>query len=249
VPDVKKWRLLDTGADAPAWNMAVDEVLFLHSQNPALRTYGWNPPAVSLGYFQNFSAFESEKIKKLGVEIVRRATGGGAILHEDELTYSMAADMGDMPFAETNTDAYRVFHEIIIAALAGFGISASERGGMKLESDGGPAEYCFAKSASMDVVADGRKIAGSAQRRRGNRILMHGSIFLGPNRLVPEAASVSSLAGRRIGYEEFAVAFVSRARKNLGVEMISDMLTETEKKIAVEIASGKYSSGEWTRKK
>lgn len=229
--------------------MAVDEVLFLHSSIPALRIYGWNPPAISLGYFQRFSAFETERVKSLGVEIVRRATGGGAILHEDELTYSMAADLKDMPFAKTNADAYRVFHEVIIAALGGFGIGASERGGQKLESDGGPAEYCFAKSASMDVVAGGRKIAGSAQRRRGNRILMHGSIFLGPNRLVPEAASASALAGRKVSYAEFAAAFVTCAGKSLGVELKPDSLTNSEKSLASELAASKYSCTDWTGKK
>ncbi len=261
-----KWRLIDTGPGAPAWNMAVDEALFFLSKRPALRLYAWNPPALSLGYFQKIDDFAPEPARTLGVEIVRRSTGGGAILHEDELTYSVAARMGDMPFARRsiapqslspakaggtlwNLDFYRTFHAVIISALGTLGVDAAERGDRVLASDEGPEEYCFAKSAAMDVVTGGRKIAGSAQRRRGDRLLMHGSIFLGPNRLGPMSASAAEFAGGNVSFEEFAVLFSESAREVLGISFEEEDLTAEEKEYAKKIGAEKYGADWWTKKR
>src|SRR3989338_9695631 len=96
------FRFLETGFKTPAMNMAIDEAL-LSSKLPVLRFYGWKPAGLSLGYFQNSSVINVSQCKKLGIDIVRRATGGNAVLHDKELTYSFIIDESMMPKAVINS--------------------------------------------------------------------------------------------------------------------------------------------------
>lgn len=249
-PSTNQWRLIDSGHLGPAANMALDEALFASSSHvPTLRFYGWNPAAVSLGYFQKFEDFHPEPARSLGAVIVRRSTGGGAILHDDELTYSVSGDLSRMPFVSDSVELYHRFHDVIIDALGALGVSARKKENAILASDDGPDKFCFAHSSSMDVVVDGRKLAGSAQRKRGSRVLMHGSVFLGPNRMVPLAASVGEAAGSKVSYEEFAALFRTSAEKVLGVRLEEGGFTAWEKENAKKIEAAKYGSDSWTRKR
>jgi lipoate-protein ligase A len=148
-----------------------------------------------------------------------------------------------------SADLYRTFHSAIAAALGRLGIRAGERGRQALASDTGNPDYCFARSVPIDVEAGGRKIAGSAQRRRGNRILMHGSIFLTPNRLVPMAASACAAAGREVGYREFADLFIESVRDVLDVDFQKDTLSSEEIKYAKKTSAEKYGARWWTQKR
>ena len=171
------WRLLRTWDLEPGLNMALDEALLLGTEErPTLRFYTWKPAALSLGYFQRWSDVpEAEKVEV----VVRRLTGGGAIHHENELTYSIAAPADHALFRGPVRASYERIHRLLASALETYGARAALRGPSGLEADLAATGLCFRKSSDLDLVWDGAKGVGSAQRRTGGRVLHHGSIKLG----------------------------------------------------------------------
>src|SRR2546426_2444691 len=178
------WRLLVDAPAGGAWNMAVDEVLLdgvaAGTTPPTLRFYEWTPPCLSLGYFQPFDVVDLDGCRALGVEVVRRPTGGRAILHDRELTYSVALpapllghDAGILP-------SYRRLSLALQAGLRRLGINV----GLAPESETptravhGPA--CFDRPSAHEILLQGRKAGGSAQVRRAGALLHHGSILIEP---------------------------------------------------------------------
>jgi lipoate-protein ligase A len=190
--------LLLHGPSAGAWNMAVDEALLETAdvdRIAALRFYAWAEPTLSLGYFQP-SADRHQHLASLECPLVRRSSGGGAILHDQELTYSFA-----MPIErQSAADATRLslsIHEALTTALKRLGISA------QLCQKTGPCKaeqpfLCFARRAVGDLLVDDCKIAGSAQRRRRGAILQHGSVLLATSRFAPELPGLLDLTGQAI---------------------------------------------------
>lgn len=187
--------LIDPPGDA-AWNMAVDAALLAGRHPATLRFYGFEPAALTLGRFQDAAAFP--ELASRAVPCVRRMTGGGAILHVDELTYSLVGDAALLP---TDVHAsYDLVHDAIARGLAHCGVRAHR----VTEHRPGPgpralrAAHCFAVPARHDLVApDGRKLCGSAQRRTLRpraRVLMHGSLPLLPRAAQPFVASVAELS-------------------------------------------------------
>ncbi|MEZ5989917.1 MAG: lipoate--protein ligase family protein [Planctomycetota bacterium] len=157
--------------DPPAagdWNLAVDEALLEDTARLWLRFYAWDPPTISLGYFQAAADFAGE-----ARPLVRRPTGGGAILHADELTYCLAVGEDLLP---PGPGSYGLVNRALAAALAELGVDVSPpRPGPR---SGSP--WCFADPVGIDLVdRHGRKVVGSAQRRRLGRVLCHGSLLLG----------------------------------------------------------------------
>jgi len=177
------WLSLDTGACPAAWNMALDVHLAHAVQDgrclPVLRLYGWQPHAVSLGFHQDEGDFNRDALDADGLHLVRRPTGGKAILHAEELTYSVAMPVDPMGPREI----YRWLNIGLLRALDLLGIRAT----LARVDDHFPSLYrnktsipCFSSSARSEIQVAGRKIIGSAQRRYGSAILQHGSILLGP---------------------------------------------------------------------
>src|SRR5438552_1703789 len=172
------WRLLLDPPAEGAWNMAVDEVLLagvaVGSAPPTLRFYAWTPACLSLGYFQPFSVVNVEGCRGLGIDVVRRPTGGRAILHDRELTYSVT-----LPASVLGHDAGIVpsYHRLSLALQAGLqdlGVPATLA---PLESgpavvDQGPV--CFDRPSAHEILLGGRKLVGSAQVRRSGALLQHG---------------------------------------------------------------------------
>jgi lipoate-protein ligase A len=158
-------------------NMALDEALLeaaLDRGECTVRWYRWNGPTVSLGYFQ--AADAAQAIPELaGLPIVRRLTGGGAILHHHEWTYSCTVPPGH-PLAESPTQIYDLVHERVVAALKEQGIGAALRGEALADREG--TFLCFGRGDPRDIVMGGHKIMGSAQRRRRGSILQHGSLLV-----------------------------------------------------------------------
>jgi lipoate-protein ligase A len=179
-----RWRLIVDGEHDGAWNMAVDEALVKAvdaGQSPAvLRLYRWAPPCLSLGFSQPYEAADAAFCAAHGVDVVRRPTGGRAVLHHLELTYAVLARLGEGPFSQDLQAAYQAICRGLVAGLSGLGVPAMVSGG----PEGGhirPTEAipCFVGPAAGEVVAQGRKLVGSAMRRHGGSILQHGSILEG----------------------------------------------------------------------
>ena len=181
------FTFLDTGPNIGAYNMAVDEELLARAQagerTPVLRLYTWDPPAVSLGRFQKIEeAVDVDACRKYGFDIVRRITGGRAVLHRDELTYSVVSRTDNPLFPPSVHGTYKIIAAGLLAGLRNLGIPAEmvSRGGrfaqLVNKKDANPA--CFSSPSWYEIVVNGKKIIGSAQRRLSGAFLQHGSILI-----------------------------------------------------------------------
>jgi lipoyl(octanoyl) transferase len=243
-------RLLKSGFNDGFYNMAIDEALFRSCAEkespPTLRFYGWNPPAVSLGYFQRVEDFRS--IPGISdYDIVKRLTGGGAILHDRELTFSLICKQGDGLLPEDVFLSYEAVCKALSAGLGILGIQAETRGeafpgnpvsGIERKSP----YFCFSKPSRFDVTVSGRKIAGSAQRRRGGALLHHGSI---PIEGADDGGSVSveEAAGRKVSFDELMEAALEGFEKVLGFSFREGRISGFERCLASELACVKYNKG------
>ncbi len=234
------WRLIDSGPNIGAYNMAVDEELLGRAQAggvlPVLRFYSWAPPAVSLGRFQNMkTAVHADACRQIGFDIVRRITGGRAVLHYRELTYSIVARTDNPLFPSSVLGTYKVIAEGLLAGLGNLGIRAEmvARGGrhalLVKKSAKDPA--CFSSPSWYEILANGKKIIGSAQRRTRGVFLQHGSILIDYDpvleaRVIPGGCGgdvVTSIArelGREISLDEVQQGFVRGFSEALGITFI-----------------------------
>jgi lipoate-protein ligase A len=176
------WLLIDDGPASGARNMAVDEFLLKRAEHeggaPVLRLYSFRPPAITLGYHQDASeAIDLDAVAADGLDVVRRITGGRALLHDGELTYSVTSPIGP-PFGHGLVDTFLVIAGVIVSALRSLGIEA-QVGRSKHDSDKSPMSApCLVSTSRHEITAGGRKISGSAQRRTGGAFIQHGSILL-----------------------------------------------------------------------
>ena len=153
-----KIRVLETGHNSGSWNMALDEVLINGVKEvPILKIYGWKPPCVSIGYFQSMNEeVNVEKCKQVGIDCVRRITGGGAVFHESELTYSFIS----RNYPQGIMQSYEIVCEMLILTLKKLGFDAKF-------------------SPLNDIIVGGRKVCGNAQTRKNGAMLQHGTMLLG----------------------------------------------------------------------
>jgi len=179
------WRFIDTGLLSAAENMAIDEALLScfdpEKSMPLLRLYGWTPAAFSYGRFQNPAETVSpEKCHAAGVQLVRRITGGGLLYHGSELTYSLVCPASFIPGALGVKDAFFHLTSFLIAFYRRLGLAAAHAADYygNTKRLGGRVALCFAGTESCDILINGRKIGGNAQRRVKNVIFQHGSIPL-----------------------------------------------------------------------
>lgn len=245
------WRLLVSGAVAPALAMAEDEVILLNLQSPVLRLYRWSPHAVSLGYFQRWTDFDFIQFEKDNVPVVRRLTGGGAIFHGDEVTFSIAANATHPLFAGTVLESYERVHAILATAIENIcapGARVVPRRSLNLHSDLQQSPWCFHESTAFDLTSAARKLVGSAQRRAGGRILHHGSIVIKSNRYTPQIASIEMLGGAT----DPAIlehALMETFEKSLNIQFNKRPLDEAESALAERLAREKYSCDAWTKRR
>jgi lipoate-protein ligase A len=177
------WRFLNSGPADGATNMAVDEAILegvnRGSSPPTLRVYAWEPPAVSIGHSQKASVeLDLEMCGRRGFGVVRRPTGGRAVLHAGELTYSVVGRSGEPPLGGTIAETYHAIADGLLLSLAELGVRAelapvatAPRG------RGEVAPPCFVSAGRFEMVVAGRKLIGSAQRRLGGAVLQHGSLL------------------------------------------------------------------------
>ena len=223
--------------------MAVDEAVLKSASDigqSTLRFYGWQPATLSLGYFQQLQDRNLHQASR-DCMIVRRASGGGAILHDIELTYAFATPVS---IRRSGAEAmYFSFHETLVAALSEFGVEARLH-----RSDEGLRDtpfLCFERRADGDVVCQGYKVAGSAQRRWKNALLQHGSILIRKSLYAPELPGLSDLAN----FSGDAQTIVERWLPKLSTELKTDFhrgtLTDKEFETVRELRSEKFSRDSW----
>jgi lipoate-protein ligase A len=245
--------------------MAIDEAVLrarlAAGAPPTVRFFGWHPPTVSLGHGQALdAAIDLDAAARLGIGLVRRPTGGSAILHGSpsaEVTYSVVAARGDFPGADDLLQTYRVVAAGLAAGFARLG-AVVDVVGVGRERRGAAPAFCFARTGSYEIAAGGRKLVGSAQRRQGGGFLQHGSILLDadPARLravfprLPEPmATVTTLAealGRRVGFDETVDAVVAGLEEVFGVDLAPGGLSDAEAGDVERLVAGKYATDGWT---
>lgn len=187
-----RWRLITTWGADPAFNMGLDEALLESAESvPTLRFYTWRPDTLSLGYFQKIADVPGIERARA---VVRRITGGGAIHHVKELTFSIVTALDHPIYRGSIGESYARVHGVLMKALAEIGIESGLRGGAPLASDVAGTGMCFHASTPLDVAWNGRKGIGSAQRRKRGRVLHHGSIKVGTSPLEGDIATLAAAA-------------------------------------------------------
>jgi lipoate-protein ligase A len=261
------WRLLDGGAAPGPANLALDEALFLLARDgrspPTVRFYAWSPPAVSVGYFQSWEReLDEEACRSRGLGIYRRITGGRAVLHSDEVTYSVVCGKAGGFFGEGVQPAYRKIALALAGGLNSLGVDVDVAVPPKPRRRGGGSRHpsCFSSSIGYEMSHEGGKLVGSAQKRQGDALLQHGSILLEghgagflellktghPARPVDlKMASLTSALGRRPSYGEVTGKLAEGFRSSWGVVLAPGELSEEERSLADRLESSRYRSRSW----
>ena len=261
-------RFIDTGTNDAYANMAVDEALLKYCQIPVLRVYQWKPSAISIGYNQDIQKeINVEYCKKNNVGIVRRITGGKAIFHDKEITYSfiLPEDLNLLP-KEIN-ESYKEIANALVLTLNRFNINVE----IKKTPERIKTPICFNSSNWYELLINGKKISGSAQRRMQGKILQHGSILIdfdyNKNSLLFDSSNlidnITNLKKRitsikremnnidnikKISYKELANAIKQGFKENFNFEMVDDNLTNEEIILAEKLRRERYATDEWNYK-
>lgn len=228
-----RWRLLDTPPAPGAWNMAVDEALADSVRDggpPVLRVYRWSPPCLSLGRNQPSDGYDRDEIRRRGIDVVRRPTGGRAVLHHHELTYSVAAREDALG---TLRQAYAAINRALVAGLRRLGVDARLHPAGAGRAPIPSLAPCFEQPVEGEVTAGGHKLVGSAQRRERGVMLQHGSLPIHDDQSgVPELmrpghavaagdapATLAALLGREPAWDALVDALAEGWEEALGAEL------------------------------
>jgi lipoate-protein ligase A len=227
-------RLIRSGALPPELNLALDEAL-LRSGRDTLRLYAWDPPGLSLGFFQPFASVPCPP----GFRLVRRPTGGGAIAHTAELTVAWVGRRVRVD------EAYARMNAIVRGAARALGVETRPGTG---EPEAASRGLCFDAHTRYDLLANGGKLFGSAQRRGGGRFLLHGSLLLGRNPLARGAISLSEALGRSVDWAEAEAALIREAAGAFG-ELVAETPSAEEWQLAGRLVLERYGAPAWTRRR
>ena len=241
--------LVDEPAEG-AWNMAVDEALARSvsaADGPTLRCYRWIRPTLSLGYFQAFGNPFLQADGR-GYDVVRRSSGGGAILHDHELTYSFVVPR-DHRLAAAPEALYRQFHGAFVDALAAVDIAASLREPTSPNDALPEAFLCFERFAGGDLIVGGSKVGGSAQRRVKKAILQHGSLLLESSPHAPQLPGITQLAAVQLSFHQILELWLPHLGEALGICWTQGDLADSEKRRATDIHDTRYAAHAWTCRK
>jgi len=254
------WRLLVDDVADGAWNMAVDETLLLGCENraaPTLRLYGWKPATLSLGSRQQArTSHDPGFLRREGIALVRRPTGGRAVLHEHERTYAVVARRNGS-FPGGVLDTYRRISLALQEALRALGVPAEMAESHARGARPGGNPLCFASASAHEIVVGRRKLAGSAQLRARESFLQHGSILLAtdPRRLECATGAAADGAGfvgldevrgRGTSSAEIDGALVSAFESAFGMGLEPGGLSPEEERTATRLRCWKYLSAAWT---
>lgn len=252
----EQWRFLQTGYNTAATNMAIDRaVLVANSKNmvpPTVRFFAWKPPAISIGYFQSLNdEVDLDNCKKLGVDYVRRITGGGAVFHEDELTYSIIISESHPKISKNIMESYGRICGALIKGLKHLGIESS---------------YV----PINDIIADNRKISGSAQTRKLRTVLQHGTILTDvdvdkmfallkvPNEKIKDkliadvkqrVTSIKHVLGKEASFDEVAKAMKTGFEEEFNIELINGELTKEELVLTSKFKEECFGTKDWNHRR
>ncbi|RKX39479.1 MAG: lipoate--protein ligase family protein [Thermotogae bacterium] len=241
-------RVIFDGKNKAAWNMALDESLLYHLKEvgPTLRLYGWLPPAVSIGYFQSMEEVNVEKAREMGVDVIRRITGGGAVYHKYELTYSIVMP----PPPGKILESYRIIEKGIIEALNMIGVKAE-------------------MSGINDIIVEGKKISGNAQTRKYGGLLQHGTLLIDVDvdemftllkvpqekmrdkiiKSVKERVTSLHNLGKKVNFEELQKFMAEGFAKALNAHLYEENLSQKVLSYAKHLEVNKYATREWNFKR
>lgn len=262
---MRQWRLIVTQPTAGAYHMGIDEALFRLSEVPTLRLYGWRPPCLSIGYGQRASDVDVERLTAAGWEIVRRPTGGRAILHTDELTYSVTLPLDHPLAAGSVVESYRRISQALVVGLTHLGVNPQADEQAERTHTGA---VCFETPSHYEITVQGRKLVGSAQVRRQGRLLQHGSLplngdltricdaLLYPDEISRTAAKdqvraraitlTEALGGYEIDWQTTANALINGFGAAFDLDLQTDELTPHESELAEQLAVEVYANPDWT---
>ncbi|SOC36190.1 lipoate--protein ligase family protein [Ureibacillus acetophenoni] len=274
-----KWYFINSGPSRPSYNMALDEALLeFHSKGeipPVIRFYEWNPATLSIGYFQSAEkAIDLNAVRSQNLGFVRRPTGGRAVLHDSELTYSIIVTESYPNMPVTVTEAYRVLSEGLLLGFQNLGLNAyfsvpdSEEKLTDLKKP--KSAVCFDAPSWYELVVEGKKVAGSAQTRQKGVILQHGAILLDLDEdkllsvfkfsseeakekmrleLPEKAVAINRLTDRRITIPQCIEAFKKGFEDSLNIDLVHYELTDEQKQYVKHLEESKYMTDEWNYRK
>ncbi len=244
--------------------MAKDELilhLYTETKIPVLRVYRWSSPFVSLGFFQNaYSALNLDACQRYSVGVVRRLTGGASIFHSSEITYSLACGREDLGLPQNVKESFRVLNKFLIDFYARLGLKAE----FSLSSEDNiyrHNNFCFASRQRFDILVDGKKIGGNAQRRKKTIIFQHGSIpqeidYSIVKEIIQDnlegveeyTTCLDMLLGRRTTYEELIPVFLRSFSACFGINFINYVFNREWEEKLLRLVNDKYATYNWNFK-
>lgn len=266
------WAVLDSGSNDAATNMAIDEALLKwHSEGlirPTIRFYGWTSPSLTVGHFQNVEkTIDFAGVEKHACDFVRRLTGGSAVLHDDEITYSIVVSESHPKIPSTVNKAYYALAKGLLKGYHALGIDAqfaiSERELMRERS-----AVCFEKPAIYEMIVGGKKISGNAQLRKNGVLLQHGSIPMSfdadmlfdlfrfsservRNRqrhsFLNKAISIHELTDERFTFDQLRDAFLKGFEDCLDIQTEPLHLSKEQWQYILYLADTKYRTDAWNK--
>ena len=245
------------------------EHIYRGESKPTLRLYSWNPPCLSLGHAQSFKDVDVERLKSHGWDVVRRVTGGRAILHTDELTYSVTGSADEPVLSGGVLESYNRLAQALLHAVQSLSVPVEMK-----EHEGGHTKQnlnpvCFEVPSTYEITVDGKKLIGSAQARKKEGVLQHGSLPLtgdltricdalifeneaaretAKERLLARATTVESVLGVGTDWEAAAQAFIRGFEAELGIQFERGELSKSESQRADELVKEKYAHPSWTER-
>jgi len=252
----EKWRLLLTGANTAARNMAIDRAVLVANSNgkvpPTVRFYSWKPSAISIGYFQSLEdEVDLTTCRDLGVDYVRRITGGGAVYHENELTYSIVIPESHKEISKNIMESYGRICGAVMNGLSNLGIESIYK-------------------PINDIIASGKKISGNAQTRKMKTVLQHGTILTDvdvekmfsilkvPNEKIKDkliadvkerVTSIKHIKGEEIAFDKVAKAMKKGFEEEFKVKLVKGILTDEEVELTNKFERECFGAKDWNHKR
>lgn len=267
-----EWRLILSQPESGAWNMALDHAILdsviAGEQPPTLRLYSWEPACLSLGHAQPAKDVDLPALDSRGWHLVRRPTGGRAILHTDELTYSVCAHQDDPVMAGGILESYRRISKALVGGGAILGINANADGQYAIPAGTtANAAVCFEVPSNYEITANGKKLIGSAQARRSLGVLQHGSLPLygdlaritdvlnftdsknrlsARERLLMHAVTAENILETAPTWDQAALSLITAFTNTLQIKLKLQKPSQRESSRAKQLVSEKYGNPAWT---